>query len=406
MASAPKVYLAGPDVFLANAGQVLQQKKDICEQHGMIGVSPLDNDIEDAEGLNGAMTISAGNEAAMDACDTVVANMTPFRGPSMDVGTAYEMGYMRAAGKPVFGYTNDARTFEDRIEAHFSDDAEVATLTQREGQSVKEDPDGMAVEPFGLSENLMMVAAVNASGGEVHQETTEADQLFSDLTAFEAAVAQAKAHMDARPEQEESRQEQLKELAECRDALAGFDKSLQDLRKYGFSLVTVLLGSSGFLYATTEKVTVAPIIVLGVQIALLLLIYNLFLQDRVQQVFIRSTVLRALELERRLGLKLTFQIAYWSEKTETATWGITLYFGFCIANSALAIVGFIDREPAVSWLWFVLSGTLGAFTLLGIWFAHIEARDLRIKFNSSVDLMASAEGLPKITRSWLARLLR
>jgi nucleoside 2-deoxyribosyltransferase len=41
----------------------------------------------------------------------MIVNLTPFRGPSADVGSAYEMGFMRALGRPIFAYSHDARPF-------------------------------------------------------------------------------------------------------------------------------------------------------------------------------------------------------------------------------------------------------------------------------------------------------
>jgi nucleoside 2-deoxyribosyltransferase len=38
--------------------------------------------------------------AMMQQCDLAIAQLTPFRGVSMDVGTAVELGYMHARGKP------------------------------------------------------------------------------------------------------------------------------------------------------------------------------------------------------------------------------------------------------------------------------------------------------------------
>ena len=46
--------------------------------------------------------------------------MTPFRGPSIDPGTAYEMGFMRALKRPVLGYRNDPRDYITRIFHHFN----------------------------------------------------------------------------------------------------------------------------------------------------------------------------------------------------------------------------------------------------------------------------------------------
>jgi nucleoside 2-deoxyribosyltransferase len=37
-----RVYLAGPEVFLADRDAIAAAKKAICAQHGMIGVFPTD----------------------------------------------------------------------------------------------------------------------------------------------------------------------------------------------------------------------------------------------------------------------------------------------------------------------------------------------------------------------------
>ena len=43
----------------------------------------------------------------MIAADAIIANLTPFRGPSADAGTVYELGYMAGRGKLCLGYCND-----------------------------------------------------------------------------------------------------------------------------------------------------------------------------------------------------------------------------------------------------------------------------------------------------------
>ena len=78
----------------------------------------------------------------MNKCDLIIANMTSFRGPSMDVGTAFEIGYMTAQGKPVWGYSLDGRLYCDRIEHRNCIDTK-----------------GMSVEAFDMADNLMMVGA-------------------------------------------------------------------------------------------------------------------------------------------------------------------------------------------------------------------------------------------------------
>ena len=103
----PRVYLAGPDVFRTDAVAVGETKKAVCARLGFEGVFPMDT-------VPGAQPRDEGDPrsiydacvAHMDRCDALVADVTPFRGPSMDVGTAFEMGYAAARGLPVFGYSD------------------------------------------------------------------------------------------------------------------------------------------------------------------------------------------------------------------------------------------------------------------------------------------------------------
>lgn len=170
-AEAPRVYLAGPDVFLPDALEVGAAKKRLCTEVGLVGVFPLDGPYERLGGLApgeaGLVAFDICVEL-MDTCDLAVANMTPFRGPSMDVGTAVEMGYMYAQGKPVFGYSNTPGVYSDRVE-----------------------PDGMFVEPFGLCEIVMAPGSVARSTGRL--PCTPAEEAtpggVGELEVFRACVA-------------------------------------------------------------------------------------------------------------------------------------------------------------------------------------------------------------------------
>ena len=79
------------------------------------------------------------NEAHIRSCDALIAELTPFRGPSADVGTVYELGFMRALGRPVFGYSNVARRFGARVLAALGGAA------RRRADGIWEDAEGMAV---------------------------------------------------------------------------------------------------------------------------------------------------------------------------------------------------------------------------------------------------------------------
>ena len=139
-----RVYLAGPEVFLPNA-RAIGACRVICERHGLIGVFPGDE-----EGLcdrhqppsEQGLAISRAMERAMRGCQAIIVNLTPFRGPSADVGSAYEMGFMRALGRPIFGYSNDEPPFLDRVIAFCGGAASLRSTGEHE------DTDGMVIEPF------------------------------------------------------------------------------------------------------------------------------------------------------------------------------------------------------------------------------------------------------------------
>jgi nucleoside 2-deoxyribosyltransferase len=167
-----RVYLAGPDVFFPDAMEIGERKKQVCAQHGFEGVFPLDADFAVLAGPGspaemGHRTFDLMVEL-MDGCDLVIANLTPFRGPSMDVGTAVEIGYMHGCRKPVFGYTNVAVDYSERV-----------------------DPDGFLVESFGLVDNLMVEGPVHRTGAVVVRVDVPPDQIHTSLEGFTECVRQA-----------------------------------------------------------------------------------------------------------------------------------------------------------------------------------------------------------------------
>jgi nucleoside 2-deoxyribosyltransferase len=102
-----RIYLAGPEVFLANAHEVGERKRAICVRYGLVGVFPANEEAACDPLLSlpeRGLAISRAMEHLMQGCDAMIVNLTPFRGPSADVGSAYEMGFMRALGRPIFRY--------------------------------------------------------------------------------------------------------------------------------------------------------------------------------------------------------------------------------------------------------------------------------------------------------------
>ena len=169
-----KIYLAGPDVFLPDPLKIAEAKKKICANYGFTGIFPLDNvlDLSNLSLFESGVKIYQNNTKLMDNCDLIVANMTPFRGPSMDVGTAFELGYMAAQGKPIFAYTNDDRLYSDRV------------------TKIKPDLDanGMSIELFQMHDNLMSEGAIVTSGGVLKTDSVQSEKYYTDLTVFEKVV--------------------------------------------------------------------------------------------------------------------------------------------------------------------------------------------------------------------------
>ncbi|NIQ93373.1 MAG: nucleoside 2-deoxyribosyltransferase, partial [Desulfuromonadales bacterium] len=85
------IYLAGPDVFFSETirNRIEATKKAILAEHGLEALSPCDNDLDLESTNNPAQLIYDANRALMDQADGLIANLTPFRGPSADAGTIF-----------------------------------------------------------------------------------------------------------------------------------------------------------------------------------------------------------------------------------------------------------------------------------------------------------------------------
>jgi nucleoside 2-deoxyribosyltransferase len=181
----PRVYLAGPDVFLPEPEAWLERKKAVCARHGLTGISPLDR-LADEPPVWSTLpvwhAIGLRNEVHIASADALIANLTPFRGPSADAGTVFEIGFMRALGRPVFGYATTTRPFTERTIAHLGAHA-----------AAERDPEGLLVERFGLFDNLMIAASIASSGGEMITAEIPPQQRWTDMSVFKRCVARAAA---------------------------------------------------------------------------------------------------------------------------------------------------------------------------------------------------------------------
>lgn len=157
-----RVYLAGPDVFYPDATARAQKLKDICAKFKLQGVFPLDAGLDlDAisDPVKKGVAIYDANLDLIDSCDAVLANMTPFRGPSMDIGTGFEMGYAEGREKPIFAYSDDMSLYETRCP-----------------------DDGLLVESFDMVDNLMVHACARGIYPSAEEAIKELALFFANAS--------------------------------------------------------------------------------------------------------------------------------------------------------------------------------------------------------------------------------
>ena len=178
-------------VFERDPAAIFDRMKTLCLAHGVVGVAPLDNQI----GLVGIVPgkdllerIVRADIGLMDSLDGAVFCLDGFRrGPEMDAGTAFEVGYMKALGKPIAGWTRDIRPYPQRVadffRSAFGEELVLATAGLVGGTSgLLRDPDGILVHSEGCAQNAMVHVGIELAGGVVAVDTDWE-------RAFSAAVA-------------------------------------------------------------------------------------------------------------------------------------------------------------------------------------------------------------------------
>jgi nucleoside 2-deoxyribosyltransferase len=197
--TAPSVYLAGPMVFYPDPDLVFRRMKELCQRHGLIGVSPLDNQI----GLEGMPLdrfllerIVMADIELMDTLDCGLFCLDPFRrSPEMDPGTAFEIGYMRALKKPIAGWTRDPRPYPAKVEDYFATafgQSLVAAVAGPKGgtSGTARDPDGALVHSQACMQNAMIDFGIITAGGRIFVDPNWE-------TAFDLAAAHVAAGLGA-----------------------------------------------------------------------------------------------------------------------------------------------------------------------------------------------------------------
>lgn len=145
----PRVYLADVRRYDADGAQQYAHLKEVCRQHGLEAVTPLDGteDIHFDDPYTQAAALFAQWQKNLRSCDLVLADLSDFHGlePSADV--AFECGCGWQLGKRCFGYMKDARIMQQRI-PHYGPERENADLC------------GNVVEDFNYPINLMFASSM------------------------------------------------------------------------------------------------------------------------------------------------------------------------------------------------------------------------------------------------------
>lgn len=165
------VYLAGPEVFLTfnqQAGKFIKAQTLLFNTYylqsapyNIEGLYPFDSgyrpkNMDFQDGIN----IYKGDIDLMNRSQAILANMVKFRGPGMDGGTAFEMGYMTAQGKVIVGYYDERPYFDNyKSNRHYKKKVkeEIGELTKKPPYNLMYDKNNLLVEPFEMPDNLMMI---------------------------------------------------------------------------------------------------------------------------------------------------------------------------------------------------------------------------------------------------------
>ena len=186
------VYLAGPEVFLTfnqAAGQFIKAQTRLFNSYHLqsalynieglypfdSGYTPKNMDFQDG------VKIYEGDVNLMNQSQAVMANMVKFRGPGMDGGTAYEMGYMTAQGKVIVGYYDEKPYFDNyQMNRPYTQKVteDMGELTKKGPYNLTYDKDNFLVEPFQMPDNLMMLVPTLNSAGKLNIASSSWEALF------------------------------------------------------------------------------------------------------------------------------------------------------------------------------------------------------------------------------------
>jgi len=167
------IYLAGPDVFRAEqqVKNVSKALKEIASKYKQSAHFPLDNalspDNGDYKSQEFSYKIFSANIELMDRADVIIANIQPYRGPNMDDGTAFEIGYGYAKNKLIYGYSSTA-------ELKYSEIVDIFMSSLKSESEILHRDEFPQIEEFGNNTvNLMIHESIYEKGGKIFKTFEE-----------------------------------------------------------------------------------------------------------------------------------------------------------------------------------------------------------------------------------------
>lgn len=254
-------YLVGPDVFHPQAGTVFSDLRRTCQRHGVEGLEPVDGGLSKGAPCtpDTALRIYQGNVQLMHRAQGIIANLQPFRGAEMDSGSAFEVGYGLAMGKPVVGYWHDDdRSYAQRVHA--------VSGTRRDAEGLLVDPQGLPVEDLGLPVPVVLWHALTA----FTPSSDEAARVMAGLCSLPSPVEREDIGQDGGTlHLTLERLAGAARLASVDEARPWFDRLLHDVRRA--EVVTAEVDSfRGFEPSTSMAVLIGYAIGLGKTVDLVL----------------------------------------------------------------------------------------------------------------------------------------
>jgi nucleoside 2-deoxyribosyltransferase len=181
------LYIGGPDPAMEDGKRLLAEKRRLCQNKGFVGVVSSESILVETQPSEAmAREIYTDRVRHMRLADAAILNLTPWRGPGCNTGTAFEAGFMAALGKPVFAYLN----VESEQEAELRARIEISMGLALDRRGVWRDADGGEIEDFGLPEDLMLWAEARRLFVIVTAD------VFGDLTGFEMCLDAVKLYSD------------------------------------------------------------------------------------------------------------------------------------------------------------------------------------------------------------------